>query len=165
MLFVVRNHLMTQECGTRECWSDSPLSGRHTHTAFKNGSRLWSNHEHSSLRRNCRFLLWNLCAMQTSNPVLGRRHGHPTFIIKRKRSSKCSFLKNPMEENLCFSAPRSTCLGSAELIKPRLSLSSRSQHTPRIHESQVIFQSRLRTQFKRAPWGLLGRAQKQVVRL
>ena len=70
-----------------------------------------------------------------------------------------------MEENLCFSAPRSTFLGSTGLIKPRPSLSRRSQHTPRIQESQVIFQSRLRTQLKRAPWGLLGRAQKQVISL
>lgn len=105
--------------------------------------------------------------MQISNPLLERRRGRQTFIMKRKKKKEISapFKKNPMEENLYFSVPRSTCLGSIGLMEPRLSLSSCSQHTPRIHESRVIFQSRLRIQFTRAPWGLLGMTQKQVISL
>lgn len=63
---------------------------------------------------------------------------------------------------MCFFAPRSTCLGSTGLIKLRLS--SHSPHIPRIHESEVIFQSRLRNQLKCAPSGLLGTTQKKVIR-
>lgn len=89
--------------------------------------------------------------------------------LEKEKEKEVSVLfkkkKNQMEENLSFSAPRSTCLRSTGLIKPRLSLSSYSRHTPGIQRSQVIFQSRLRIQFKRAPWGLLGTTQKQEISL
>ena len=95
-VFVVRNHLVTQEHGTREYFFDIPcLDNTRIHTSFKNVHRYGATMSILPCEEMIEYFFYGIFEPCKHLTHSGKKIWPSKYIIKRKKSIKWPLKKNP----------------------------------------------------------------------